>query len=330
MQYPKSDEMDYKLPPRKRFATSRGYEYSFIQIPSKNQKRILFLLHGWPSHIDDWIYQIRYFETKGYGLVVPDLLGYGDSSKPLDPGEYRLHLISQDLSELLDYVGLEKVVGVGHDWGATILSRFVAYHPNRLSGVAFLGIGPPSLGNPFDLDMANEMTKKAMGMEMFGYIEYITRDPTAQQMMEKNAEAVMDVMFAADAKTWNKHFHPSGGLKDFVENNRRQEVASWFSRELQESHLEAFGRDEGHGGASNYYVMMARNLSIPDEQKYSNFKIPHPTIAVLPREPVSTREMQKQMLSAWAPNLNVITVDAGHWVHMEMAEETNVAIESLL
>ncbi|RYP52948.1 hypothetical protein DL768_001942 [Monosporascus sp. mg162] len=322
--------MDLDLPSRQKFTTSRGYSYSYIRIPSKEGKPTLLLLHGWPSHIDDWIYQIKYFKSKGYGLVVPDLLGYGDSSSPSDTNVYRLKPMSQDLAELLDHVKLLRVVGIGHDWGATILSRFALYHPDRLSGLVFLAVGPPSPGTRFDLGMANELTKKATGMEMFGYIAYIARDPAAQQMMEKNAESVMDVMFAADAKTWDTHFHPLGGLKKFVEEGRRQEVAHWFPPELRKRHLETFGREGGYLGSSRYYVMMTENLSTPDEEELRDFKLPHPTIFVTPREPAAVANLQKQMLSSWAPDLKVTTVDAGHWVHMQRPEETNQVIDELL
>lgn len=318
------------MPSRQRFATSRGYSYSYIHIKSRNRRPTLLLLHGWPSHMDDWIYQIRYFEAKGYGLVVPDLLGYGGSSNPSDAKEYRLEPISRDLAELLDQLQLEKVVGVGHDWGATILSRFAIYHPARLSAVAFLGIGASSPNAPFDLDTINAMTKKAAGMEMLGYITYITRDPTSQQTMEKNAEAVMDVMFTADPKTWDVHLRPLGGLKTFVEEDGRQGVGSWFPPELQRQHLEIFGKIDGYLGPSRYYVMLDENLSVPDEDRLKDFKITQPALLVVPGDPAASAEMQVQMLSAWVPNLIVTAVESGHWVHMERSDETNLAIEGLL
>lgn len=55
---------------------------------------------------DDWIYQIQRFQPNGYGLVVPDMFGYGGSSSPWETSEYRLKPLSQDIAEILDHVGV--------------------------------------------------------------------------------------------------------------------------------------------------------------------------------------------------------------------------------
>ncbi|KAK8024884.1 epoxide hydrolase [Apiospora arundinis] len=328
--------MDFNLP-RQEFTVSRGYKYSYVHIAAasaaagdgNNNKPTLLLLHGWPSHIDDWIYQIRHFQAQGYGLVVPDMLGYGGSSCPAEAGEYRLKPLSQDLAELLDHaLGTGKqVVGVGHDWGANVLSRFALYYPDRLQGAAFLGIGPAGPRTPFDLDAINEMTRKATGTEMLGYISYIARDAGSQEMMERHAESVMDILFTDDPKTWDVHFRPLQGFKTFIEEGRRQKVGDWFPPELRRRHLETFGRDGGYLGASQYYKMLDRNLSVRDEEldfgkekDEGKGKITLPSLLIVPEEPASAREMQIGMLRAWAPGLGeegVVTVRSGHWVHLE-------------
>lgn len=322
--------MNASLPGRQTFSSSRSYSYSYIHCEGRDGRPTLLLLHGWPSHADDWIYQINTFRPKGYGLLVPDLLGYGGSSRPSDVKSYLLRLVSQDLAELLDHVGLQKVVGVGHDWGATLLSRFAIYHHERLSALALLGIGASAPGAAFELDAINEMTRKATGTEMLGYVTYIARDPSSQRMMEENAESVMDVMFAADPTSWPQHLHAANGLKGFVEGGRRQKVGDWFPPELQARHLEVFGRKDGHLGSTRYYMMLDQNLSVPDETDYVSFKIPQPVLLVVPREPEGLAQAQAGMTSAWAPRLTVKTVDSGHWVHMERSRETNEAIEEFL
>ncbi|KAI1862336.1 uncharacterized protein JN550_010198 [Neoarthrinium moseri] len=322
--------MGSNLPPRQTFSTTRGYSYSYIHAGSRDGKPTLLFIHGWPSHIDDWVNQINHFQSNGYGVLAPDMLGYGGSSNPPDVNAYRLKLICQDLAELQDQVKVAKTIGVGHDWGATILSRLAMYYPHSLSAVAFLGIGVPSPGVRFDLDAINEMTKKASGMEMLGYINYICRDPISQQTMERNAESVMDIMFAADPRTWYKFFHPLGGMKDFVEGQHRQEVGEWFYRELQQKHLEVFKRLDGYLGPSRYYQMLDQNLSLPDEEELKDFKITIPALVVIPSTPAHSAQMQVQITSSWVPRLLVRTIDSGHWVHLEKSNETNEALEELL
>ncbi|KAH6639918.1 Alpha/Beta hydrolase protein [Truncatella angustata] len=305
--------MDFVLPPRQLFFTSRSYHYSYIHITGASNRGTLLLIHGFPSHIDDWIHQIRYFESRGYGLLVPDMLGYGESSAPAEADAYRLKLISQDLAELLDHAQLEQVVGVGHDWGVTILSRLAIYHPRRLKALALLGIGAPKPGTTFDLDGINSMAKEATGSEMLGYVTYISRDPESHQMMEEHAESVMEIMFASDSQSWGLHLHPSGGFKSFVEGGFRQPVGTWFVEELRRRHLEAFRRPNGYRGPSCYYKMLDLNLSVSDEVEFANFIIEQP-----------------QMLSVWASDVVTLRVNSGHWIHLERGDETSQALERLL
>ncbi|KAM0815537.1 putative AB hydrolase-1 domain-containing protein [Seiridium cardinale] len=322
--------MSCPLPDHQSFVTTRGYRYSYIRTPGQSHNQTLLLIHGWPSHIDDWFYQIRYFAAKGYGLIVPDMLGYGGSSNPGDVFAYRLRPITQDLAELLDHTHSEKVVGVGHDWGATILSRFAMYYPERVTALAFLGIGAPKPGTPFNLDIAREMAKKASGSEILGHIAYITRDSSSRRMMEQNPESVMDVMFASDPASWDRYFHPLNGFKTFVERGCRQPVGTWFTKDLRDRHLETFGRTDGYLGASRYYMMLDQNLSVPDEKGYEDFTIKQPVLLIVPNEPASASQMQAQMLSVWASRILVVQVDSGHWVHMERSDEANQAIEELM
>ena len=54
----------------------------------------------------------------GYGVMVPDLLGYGDTDKPAELEAYSLKRMSDHVVEILDKEGLQKVIGVAHDWYA--------------------------------------------------------------------------------------------------------------------------------------------------------------------------------------------------------------------
>ena len=236
---------------RQSFSTSRSHVYSYIHVQSTNSERpTLLLLHGFPSHASDWIYQIEHFSSLGYGILAPDLLGYGQTSKPRNADAYRLKRMSNDLIELLDYVNLEKVIGIGHDFGSTLLSRFAAYYPEHLSACVFLAVGPPRLGTPFNVDAINSMTKEQLGYEMLGYVPFISRGPDSESIMEKNAKCVMSLLFCADEKReWRHHFRPLGAFEKFVVEDKCVDIGKWFSPGLQEAHLDAFAKAGGFAGA---------------------------------------------------------------------------------
>lgn len=324
--------MDAKLSSRSSFTTTHGHEYSYVYTPAihKHKPTILFL-HGFPSHLPDWTHQILHFSSLGYGVIAPDLLGYGQSSKSTDPQAYRLKAVSDELIELLDHLDISKAVGVGHDVGATLLSRLAAFHPSRWLAFAFLAVGPPKLGTPFNLDLINSMTKKMMGIELLGYISWMSREEAAQQTLEQHAEASMSLMFAAESnRVWNEWFHPLGKMKQFVSEDRRVPVGDWYTEELQHSHLEVFGSKGGYTGAVQWYRMWTDNLFAKDEVDFQEFVIKQPSLFVIPNEPAASAAQQEGMIAQWTSDLTVVTVDSGHWVHIERAAETNHAIEQLI
>ena len=103
--------------------TKRGLNYHYLFVPSQAGKPTLVLLHGFPSTIRDWRFQIEHFSSKGYGLVVPDMLGYGGTDKPLDVKYYSWQDMSSDILDILDAEALDRVIVVGHDWSVASSRR---------------------------------------------------------------------------------------------------------------------------------------------------------------------------------------------------------------
>lgn len=88
--------------------------------PSTPDHVSFLLLHGYPSSYD-WRHQIAGLQEAGYGVIAPDLLGYGDTDKPRDLKAYRNKTMSTHIVEILDREGIDKVVLVGHDWYADLV-----------------------------------------------------------------------------------------------------------------------------------------------------------------------------------------------------------------
>ncbi len=101
----------------KDFVVSRGLKYHYyFSSPRISSKPYLLFLHGFPGTAYDWHRQITFFAAQGYGLVVPDMLGYGGTAKPIEVEAYKSSLITKDIVEILDEENAEKVVAIGHDW----------------------------------------------------------------------------------------------------------------------------------------------------------------------------------------------------------------------
>jgi pimeloyl-ACP methyl ester carboxylesterase len=98
-------------------AVRDGTKYSYIHIPAGGSKKPTFLLlHGFPSTSYDWRHVVPLLKALDYGVLAPDLLGYGDSDKPTDVEAYSFKRMADHIIELLEGEGLERVIGVGHDW----------------------------------------------------------------------------------------------------------------------------------------------------------------------------------------------------------------------
>ena len=102
-----------------------------------------------------WRYQIGPWVRRGYRVVVPDMLGYGGTQKPIEASDYSAKKICADLAALLDLLEIKSAVCkmketvqrfhanifqsqvfIGHDWGSFIVGRFALWYPNRILALA--------------------------------------------------------------------------------------------------------------------------------------------------------------------------------------------------
>ena len=102
------------------------------------------LLHGWPQTWYEWRHVMPAL-AKNYTVVVPDLRGLGDSSKPVSG--YDGKTVAEDIYQLVSQLGFKNIFLVGHDFGAEVAYPYAAAHPNEVKrlvmlDVPILGIGP--------------------------------------------------------------------------------------------------------------------------------------------------------------------------------------------
>jgi soluble epoxide hydrolase/lipid-phosphate phosphatase len=164
--------------PRKTFtvgSSGNTYEYIRIEATSPTKSTIAFF-HGFPAIAFGWRHQIKYFADKGHGIIAPDLLGYGGTSKPESASDYRMRILVEDIREVLDHEKIDNFHGVGHDAGSYFLSRLYNYHPARLLSLTLISVPYNLPGIPFDLEAVNQLTKNLIGFEKFGYIQFLASD----------------------------------------------------------------------------------------------------------------------------------------------------------
>lgn len=110
-----------------------GVTYSYVHLPTASTlKPTILFVPGFPSSSFDWRHQIAHFAALGYGVLAPDLRGYGSTSRPSSPSAYKGKVMANHLAELLSHEKIGKVHGVAHDFGSPLLGRLVAYFPESL------------------------------------------------------------------------------------------------------------------------------------------------------------------------------------------------------
>src|SRR4051812_13333912 len=98
----------------------------------------MIFVHGWPELSISWRHQLPVFAGLGLRAIAPDMRGYGRSSTYPRHEDYALELMVADMIELLDSLGAEKAIWVGHDWGSPVVWAIAQSHPDRVHGVASL------------------------------------------------------------------------------------------------------------------------------------------------------------------------------------------------
>ena len=99
---------------------------------------LVIFVHGWPELSISWRHQLPALAALGFRTIAPDMRGYGRSSVYPHHSDYAQEKIVRDMIEVVDALGREKAVWVGHDWGSPVVWNLASHHPDRCHAVANL------------------------------------------------------------------------------------------------------------------------------------------------------------------------------------------------
>ncbi|KAF7979933.1 hypothetical protein HWV62_40354 [Athelia sp. TMB] len=312
----------------KNLTVSRGFNYHYFVSPARDGKPTILFLHGFPSTSSDWRHQAKFFRDQGYGVVVPDLLGYGGTSKPLDPADYSQSLITKDVIDILDAENIDKVISVGHDWGSLVNSRLINFFPERISAASFLAVGyiPPNKSNWRDF---MEQTKKAFGREVFGYQLFFVEDDAAE-IIEKHWDSFHSLIWPADLETWIEHMGPAGAAKAWILADKKTPLPSYLTEEDKAAQTAALLKDGIQGGL-NWYKPNFNGLAVKDVEliPVENYDIKQPVLFIAcSKDSIGVPAMGYHTFATYAKSLTTTELDAGHWAGLSHPDEVNRALLS--
>jgi haloacetate dehalogenase len=106
--------------------------------------RPLLLLHGHPQTHAIW-HRVAQQLAKSFTVVMTDLRGYGDSSKPQgtqDHLNYSKRVMALDQIEVMRHFGFAEFDVLAHDRGARVAHRLALDHPKAVKRLVLLDIAP--------------------------------------------------------------------------------------------------------------------------------------------------------------------------------------------
>ena len=111
-----------------------------LNVEQRGDGPALLLLHGftgsgatWTPHLEAW---------RGFTTVAVDLLGHGESDRPRDPARYRMERCVDDLTALLDQLGIRRAAVLGYSMGGRVALRLALHAPERLWALVLESASP--------------------------------------------------------------------------------------------------------------------------------------------------------------------------------------------
>ena len=257
----------------------------------------LLLLHGFPQTHALW-HRVAQGLGAQFQLVMPDLRGYGDSSKPvgeLDHANYSKRVMAQDMAALMRQLGHTRFGLVGHDRGGRVAHRLALDHPQAVSRLCVIDIAPT-------LDMY-DATDMRFASAYYHWFHLIQPHPLPERMI------------GADAKFYLHHKLGGWGAKD----------ASFIEAQALLEYERCFCRPEAiHGACEDYRASAGIDLTHDRASRAAAEKVACDMLVLWGERGVVQRLFDP--LALWraqcAGQVSGQSVPAGHFIPEEVADLT--------
>jgi len=293
---------DWDRLPSRRVAVN-GVE---LQVTDYGDGPLVLLCHGFPELGFSWRHQVFALAAAGYRVLVPDMRGYGASSRPSDADAYDIGTLAGDLVGLIDWAGASEAILVGHDWGAAVVWHTALAQPDRVRAVAGLSV-PPQPRPPVP---PVAVLRKRLGEDF--YMVWFQQPGVADAVLGADVRRTLltdDVKVSA----W------SGG-------SAAQRPPRPFMTEAELAVFIAAFERTGFTGALNYYRNLDRNWALTEH--YAGQRIDRPALFLTGSADLVATFMPADRITELVSDLreHIVIDGGGHWIQQERADEVTQAL----
>lgn len=119
-----------------RFATSPDGNPIAYDDPGSGSPALVFV-HGWSCDRSYWRHQLAAFEAN-HRVVAMDIAGHGDSG--VDRASWTMPSFGADVAAVVDHLGLEDVVLIGHSMGGDVVVETALILGPRVAGLVWVDV----------------------------------------------------------------------------------------------------------------------------------------------------------------------------------------------
>ncbi|MEP3890527.1 MAG: alpha/beta hydrolase [Hellea sp.] len=130
-------------PPEGRYVRAGSIRMHYLEFGDKDGPVVVFL-HGSGPGNSAWAnfrFNNEAFAQAGYRVIMPDMIGFGYTDKPLDLGDYTLQLFCDTLMAGLKEIGVETCSFVGNSLGGGVAIQIALDNPDFVESLILMGPG---------------------------------------------------------------------------------------------------------------------------------------------------------------------------------------------
>jgi pimeloyl-ACP methyl ester carboxylesterase len=315
-----------------RFIETNGIR---MHIAEQGHGPVVLLCHGFPELWYSWRHQLQGLAGAGFRAVAPDMRGYGQTDRPDAIDQYTLLDLVGDMVGLLDAIGEETAVIVGHDWGGGVAWHAALLRPDRFQAVIGLGVPFIPRGQVYPSRSVPE-TEDAVF-----YQRYFQSPGVAEADFQHDVHlSVRSILYSAsgsvppaaiDGRGHVLMVPRKGGLIATLLNP--SSLPPWLTEADVDVYVDQFKRT-GYRGGLNWYRNIDRNWQLLAPFSGSKVTVPAMLIAGDRDLVLAFRGMDQVIanLRNDVPRLQktLILPGCGHWTQQERPHEVNEAMIEFL